>query len=115
MIDFSGIEKEDSVVFGLGSGGPSLVAQMVKNMPAGQEIQVRSLGREDPLKEGMATHSSFLVWRTPCIEEPGRLQSMCHKESDTTEQLIHTNTQALERWAWSPGFLLLYNKPPKIQ
>ena len=63
----------------------------------------------------MATHSSFLVWRTPCIEEPGGLQPMCHKESDTTEQLTHTNTQALERWAWSPGFLLLYKKPPKIQ
>ena len=37
---------------------------------------VRSLGRKDPLEEGMATHSSILAWRTPWIEEPGGLQSM---------------------------------------
>ena len=41
-----------------------------------QEIQVRSLGQEDPLEEGMATHSSILAWRIPWTEEPGRLQSM---------------------------------------
>ena len=43
----------------------SLVAQMVKNLPAMQEIWVRSLGQEDPLEKGMATHSSILVWRIP--------------------------------------------------
>ena len=41
----------------------SPVAQTVKNLPAMQKIQVRSLGREDPLEEGMATHSSVLAWR----------------------------------------------------
>ena len=41
-----------------------------------QETWVRSLGREDPLEEGMATHSSLLAWRIPWTEEPGRLQSM---------------------------------------
>ena len=41
-----------------------------------KETQVRSLGREDSLEEGMATHSSFLVWRIPWTEEPGRLQSI---------------------------------------
>ena len=41
-----------------------------------QETQVRSLGREDPLKEDMATHSNILVWRIPWTEEPGGLQSM---------------------------------------
>ena len=41
-----------------------------------QETRVRSLGREDPLEEGMATHSSILAWRIPWTEEPGGLQSM---------------------------------------
>ena len=54
----------------------SLVTQMVKNLPAMQETQVRSLGWEDPLEEGMATHSSILAWRIPWTEEPGGLQSM---------------------------------------
>ena len=53
--------------------GASLAAQMVKNQPAMQEIRVQSLGREDPLEEGMATHSSILAWRIPLTEEPGRL------------------------------------------
>ena len=52
------------------------MAQMVKNPPAKQETQVRSLGREDPLEKGMATHSSILAWEIPRTEEPGRLQSM---------------------------------------
>ena len=54
----------------------SLVAQMVKSLPARQwEAQVRSLGGEDPLEKGMATHSSLLAWEIPWTEEPGRLQS----------------------------------------
>ena len=48
----------------------------VKNLPAMQEPQVQSLGQEDPLKKGMATHSSILVWRIPWTEPPGNLQSM---------------------------------------
>ena len=44
---------------------------MVQNLPAVQEIWVRSLGREDPLEKGMATHSSILAWRIPRTEEPG--------------------------------------------
>ena len=54
----------------------SLVAQLVKNPPAMQETQVRSLGQEDSLEKGMATHSSILTLRIPWIEEPGGLQSM---------------------------------------
>ena len=54
----------------------SLVAQMVKNLPAMQETRVRSLGQEDPLEKGMAAHSSILSWRIPWTEEPGRLQSL---------------------------------------
>ena len=54
----------------------SLVAQTVKNLTVMQETWVRSLGREDPLEKGMATHSSILAWRIPWTEEPGGLQSM---------------------------------------
>ena len=51
----------------------SLVAQMVKNLPAMQETQVQSLGQEDLLEKGMATQSSILAWRIPWTEEPGGL------------------------------------------
>ena len=56
--------------------GASLVAQMVKNLPVMQKTQVRSLGWEDPLEKGMATHSSMLAWRILWTDEPGGLQSM---------------------------------------
>ena len=49
---------------------------MVKNLPAMQETWASALGWEDPLEEGMATHSSILAWRIPWIEEPGGSQSM---------------------------------------
>ena len=65
--------------FNLGSfflNKASLVAQMLKNLPAMHETWVRSLGWEDPLEEGMATHSSILAWRILWTEEPGGLQSM---------------------------------------
>ena len=54
----------------------SLVAQIVKHLPAMQETQVRSVGQEDPLEKEMATHSSILAWKIPWTEEPGGLQSM---------------------------------------
>ena len=54
----------------------SLVTQMVKNLPATQEIRVRSLSQEDLLEKGMATPSSILAWKIPWTEEPGGLQSM---------------------------------------
>ena len=54
----------------------SLKAQSVKNPPAMRKTWVQSLGWEDPLKEGMAIHSSILAWRTPRTEDPGGLQSM---------------------------------------
>ena len=49
----------------------NLVAQTVKNLPAMHEIQVQSLGQEDPLEKGMATHPSILAWRISWTEEPG--------------------------------------------
>ena len=54
----------------------SLVAQTVKNLPAMQETWVPSLGQEDTLEEGMATHFSILAWRIPWTEEAGGLQSV---------------------------------------
>ena len=61
----------------------SLVVQVVKNPPTMKEMWVRSLGLEDPLEKGMATHSSLLAWRIPRTEEPGSSQGCT--ELDTTE------------------------------
>ena len=72
----------------------SPVAQMVKNLPAVQETQVRSLGQEDPLEKGMAVHSSVLAWRIPRREEPGGLQSMGSQRvgrDRATLTLLHYN------------------------
>ena len=55
--------------------GTFVVVQLVKNLPAMQETQVRSLGGEDPLEKGMANYSSVLDWKIPQTEEPGGLQS----------------------------------------
>ena len=67
-------EKKLFIIFNVGFCA-SLVTQTVKNLPAMQETQVQSLGREDTLEKGMATHSSILAWRIPWTEEPGGLQS----------------------------------------
>ena len=64
---------------------PFLVAQMVRNLLAMLETLVRSLGWEDLLEKGMATHFSILVWRIPWAAEPGRLQSIGLQRVDTTE------------------------------
>ena len=53
-----------------------MITQMVKNLPAMQETKVRSLGQEDSLEKGIATHSNILAWRIPWAEESGRLQFM---------------------------------------
>ena len=63
----------------------SLVVQLVKNLSPLQETGVQSLGQEDPLEEGMATHSGILAWRSPWTEEPGGLSSMESQEEDMTE------------------------------
>ena len=67
--------------------GACLVTQLVKNLPAMLEIWVRSLGWENPLEKGMATHSSILAWRITRKEDPGGQQSMGCQELDTTERL----------------------------
>ena len=60
---------------------------MVKRLSTMWETRVLSLGWEDPLQKEMAIHSRTIAWKIPWTEEPGRLQSMGHKESDTTERL----------------------------
>ena len=56
---------------------------VIKNLPAKQGTRVQSLGWEDPLKKGMASHSSILAWRIPWTEKPGKLQSMESQKSWT--------------------------------
>ena len=81
----------DYSVMGWGFPGGSAV----KNLPAmqePQEMRIRSLGQEDPLKKVMATHSIILVWRIPWTEEPGGYSPWGCKELDTTEATWHTST-----------------------
>ena len=62
----------------------SLIAQLVKNLPAMQKTWVQSLGRENPLEKEMAIHSSILAWKIPWTEELGGLKSMGLQELDMT-------------------------------
>ena len=77
----------------------SLVAQSVKNLPAVQETQVRSLGWEDPLEKEMPTHSSILAWKILWTEEPGGLQSMGSQK---------------DRHDWATNTYLLTYAPPSM-
>ena len=75
---------------------------MVKNLPAMQELQemwVQSLGREDPLEEGMATHSNIFAWRIPWTEEPGGLQSIGSQRvgHNSRDEQIEAKSQLLNR------------------
>ena len=84
----------------------SLVAQLVKNLPAMQEPQergVQSLGWEDPLEKGMANHSSILVWRIPWTEEPGRLQSLGSQRVRQDRALSGLKPRTYEELDWKNG------------
>ena len=87
----SGGYKDETKAFArlvpLGLHFSSLVAQKLKNLPAVQETQVQSLGQEDPLERGMATHSSVLTWRIHGQKSLVGCSPRGHKESGTTEQL----------------------------
>ena len=85
MISFS--QKFQGCIYYKSKQWSSLVAQLVKNLPAVQETRLRPLGREDPLEKEMATHSSTVARKIPWTEEPGGLQSVGSQESDTTERL----------------------------
>ena len=71
----------DAIIFPAGSA--------VTNLHTVQKTWVRSLGGQDPLEEEMTSHSSILACRIPWTEEPGRLQSKGHKESDTIEHIVY--------------------------
>ena len=60
------------------------MAQVVNNLPTMQETQIWSLGQEDPLVKGMATHSTIFAWRIPWAEKPDRIQLMGSQESNMT-------------------------------
>ena len=88
----STIRKQPDLKMGQRLYGAPLVAQTVKNRSAVQDTRHRSLGQEDPLEKGMATHSSILAWRIPWSEEPGGLQSMGSQRDTTKRQrLTHKN------------------------
>ena len=86
----------------------SLVAQIVKSLPAMQETWVQSLGWEDPLEKKMATHSSILAWEIPWMEEPGWLQSMGSQRvrHDWTTSLLDDLCTPYFEKQWSIGYLL---------
>ena len=75
MIPGLGRSAEEGIGYSLQCCWASLVAQVVKNLPAVWETWVQSLGWEDALEESMATHSSILAWRIPWTEQPGGQQS----------------------------------------
>ena len=77
------------------------VAQMVKNLPTMQETSVRSLGQEDPLEKGMATHCSIFAWRIPWREEPGGLQFV------GSQRVGHD-------WATNTASATVYNVNPNL-
>ena len=72
---------------------------MVKNLPAMQETQILSQGWEDPLEEGIATHSNIPAWRMPRTEEPGGLQSA---EQQRVKHNSVTNTSTLQEFKYNP-------------
>ena len=87
MIPESGRSPGEGIGYPLQCSWASLVAQIVKNLPAMQEIWIQSLGLENLMEEGMATHSSILAWRIPMAR--GAWWATVHRvaESDTAEQL----------------------------
>ena len=82
---------------------------MVKNPPAVQEMQVRSLGQEDPLEEEMATRSSILAWGIPWTEDPAGQQSMGRKESDRTDRLNNKQVSIKAQSILKKSFALDFN------
>ena len=81
------LDLESDLLLAIISLGASLVVQMIKNLPAMKETWVPSLGQEDPLEKGMATHSTIPAWEIPRTEVLEGYNPWYHKESDMTEQL----------------------------
>ena len=81
------------------------MAQRVKNLPAMRETQVQSLGQEDLLEKGMASHSSILAWEIPWIEEPGGRQST-GSQSQTRLTLNSVGKTKMEKYRERWGYVL---------
>ena len=98
------------LTLGPSPGWAPQVAPVVRDPPVNagdlRDCGVWSLGREDPLEKGMATHSNILAWRIPWTEEPGGLQSTGSQESDRTEWLTLSPDLTQVR-VWNPGFCLV--------
>ena len=97
----------------------SLVAQMVKILPAIQEIWVRSLGWEDPLEKEMAIHSSILAWRIPWTKEPNRLQSMGlqrveHDRVTSLSKVMKTDSLCIKHNITIKSNLIYLKKPKTL-
>ena len=88
------------------NSGASPVAQVVRNLPAAQELQVWSLRQEDPLEEEMATHSSILAWRIPWTEEPGGVRSQTWLKWLSMHTLIIHEVNNLSYVYWSGRWFL---------
>ena len=80
-----------------------MIAQLLKNSCAMEDTLIWSLGWEDPLEEGMATHSSILAWRTPWTEEPGGLQSLASDTAEHTRRARAGGWPMGKSWIWSHG------------
>ena len=80
------------------------MAQTIMNMPAAQQTWVQSLGQEDPLEKGMATHSSIIAWRIPWTEEPGGLQSIgsqrVRQDKATNRLIVQTRWKEVPRYTF---------------
>ena len=98
----------------------SLIAQLVKNLPAKQKTWVRSLGQEDPLEKEMVAHSSILAWRISWTEKPGGLQSMGSLSQTQLNLWAYTHTRIAISWVtkinhWFLLIITLYKQSfPKI-
>ena len=99
LISGSGWCPGERIGYPLQHSWASLVAQLVKNLPARRETWVWSLDWQDPLKNGMVTHSSVLAWRIPWTEEPSRLQSM-GSQTVRHDWVINTYTVIKTVWYW---------------
>ena len=103
----SGRSTGEGIGYSFQNTWASLVAQLVKNPPAIQETWVQSLGWEDPLEKGMATHSSTLAWRIPWRGVPGRLQSMWSQRVGYPLSTANTLLPSLKR-SQKPRFLCTF-------
>ena len=91
------------IIRGLSASGfpAGSVVKILLTVPETQDAQVPSLRREDPLQEGMATHSSVRAWRSPWTEDPGGLSPRGRKESDTAEHAHMLCSSAVPRCVWT--------------